>query len=208
MISRTKEFVKISNIIGSPQNPGVKGLPRLAPVQPCGKGLIIPVAEFFVRFPYPARRGVITRSEIPRFAGKQSPLAWASHPWSFPHTRESRLDPESESGVTNGRQSRVPRGTVPPMRLPRACVLAMTSRVSSENTTSWQTAINVGNAPCQRRREPKRMRLYRNVWAGVRIGLRSLKRRQICFASAADQRHAVQRMQPLLLNYHETAFQG
>ena len=27
------------------------------------------------------------------------------------------LDPGSESGVTNGRQSRVPRGTVPPMRL-------------------------------------------------------------------------------------------
>ncbi len=50
---------------------------------------------------------------------RQSPVGWASRPSSFPRTRESRLDPGSESGVTNHRQSRVPRGTVPPMRLLR-----------------------------------------------------------------------------------------
>jgi len=48
---------------------------------------------------------------------KQSPVEWPSHPLSFPRTRESRLDPGSESGVTNDRQSHVPRGTVPPMRV-------------------------------------------------------------------------------------------
>jgi hypothetical protein len=35
---------------------------------------------------------------------KQSPVEWPSHPLSFPRTRESRLDPGSESGVTNDRQ--------------------------------------------------------------------------------------------------------
>ena len=104
MISRTKEFVKISNIIGPSQNPRVKGLPGLAPVQECGNELIKPLAEFFVEFPYPARRGVIVRSEIPRPDGKQSALAWASRAWSFPRMRKARLDPGSESAVTNGRQ--------------------------------------------------------------------------------------------------------
>ncbi len=53
---------------------------------------------------------------------KQSPVESPSHPLSFPRTRESRLDHGSESGVTNDRQSRVPRGTVPPMRLLSRCI--------------------------------------------------------------------------------------
>jgi|GEM_PF-6743589 len=52
---------------------------------------------------------------------KQSPVGWPSRPLSFPRTRSrearDRLDPGSESGVTNDRQSHVPRGTVPPMRV-------------------------------------------------------------------------------------------
>jgi hypothetical protein len=54
-------------------------------------------------------------------AAKQSTMGWASRPSSFPRTRSrearDRLDPGSKSGVTNDRQSRVPRGTVPPMGL-------------------------------------------------------------------------------------------
>jgi len=77
MISRTKEFVKISNIMGPSQNPKVKGLLGLAPVQPCDNGLIIPVEDFLGRFPYPARRGVIAR----RVTTKQS------HLWDRPAPR-------------------------------------------------------------------------------------------------------------------------
>jgi|GEM_PF-4466200 hypothetical protein len=50
---------------------------------------------------------------------KQSPTRLASRRSSFPRTRESRLDPGSESGVTNYGQSGVLRETVPPMRLLR-----------------------------------------------------------------------------------------
>jgi hypothetical protein len=45
---------------------------------------------------------------------EQSPAGWVFRPSSFPRTRSrearDRLDPGSESGVTNNRQSRVPRG--------------------------------------------------------------------------------------------------
>jgi hypothetical protein len=70
----------------------------------------------------------ITRSEIPRSAGKQFPVGWASRPSSFPRTRESSTGrdagaydlvaagvparhfpaPGSESGVTNDRQDAGP----------------------------------------------------------------------------------------------------
>jgi len=77
MISRTKEFVKISNIMGPSQNPRVKGLPGLAPVQPCDNGLIMPMEDFLGRFPYPARRWGIARSVTTK----------QSHRWDRPAPR-------------------------------------------------------------------------------------------------------------------------
>ena len=41
-------------------------------------------------------------------AAMQSTVGWASRPSSFPRTRESRLAPESKSGVTNDRQDAGP----------------------------------------------------------------------------------------------------
>jgi hypothetical protein len=78
MISRTKEFVKISNIIGSSQNPGVKGLPGLASVQPCGKGPIRVVADFLSDFLIPRDAGSLrgVKSRVPRgIAGPADEIA-------------------------------------------------------------------------------------------------------------------------------------
>ena len=76
-------------------------------------------------------------------------MEWASRPSSSPRTRSreerDRLDPGSESGVTNSRQSRVPYETVPPIRLlsrgTRDFILAMTRQDSSVSHLLENTSV-------------------------------------------------------------------
>jgi hypothetical protein len=138
MISRTKEFVKISNIIGPPQIPRVKGLPGLATVQACGDELIKPLAQFFVRFPYPARRCVIVRSEIPRPAGRP----YAKNLFGGHFKTVSDADPTNE--IASGLRSRKdrPAVSVPKMRPHGKRLLILTMLyVNGESTRKRYTII-------------------------------------------------------------------